>query len=131
MGLIAFSLIGCSVALTMDYPTVVVVMSGMITGICGGILRDVLCNQVPVVFRRELYASVSLAVCGLFPGLHALGVDGNLNTALNFCAALMLRLLALWRAWRRPILSSHDRWQDRASGVEGQDVAIDLLYGGS
>src|SRR3546814_14902832 len=42
MGLIAFSLIGCSVALTMDYPTVVVVMSGMIHGICGSILRAVL-----------------------------------------------------------------------------------------
>lgn len=68
MGLIAFSLIGCNVALELGYPPVVVVMSGMLTGISGGILRDVLCNQVPVVFRRELYASVSLAVCLLFLG---------------------------------------------------------------
>jgi uncharacterized membrane protein YeiH len=44
----------------------VVIMAGMLTGICGGILRDVLCNQVPVVFCRELYASVSLFVCALF-----------------------------------------------------------------
>ena len=65
MGLIAFSLIGCSVALEHGYPRVVVIMAGMITGICGGILRDVLCNQVPVVFCRELYASVSLFVCAL------------------------------------------------------------------
>ena len=62
MGLIAFSLIGCSVALEHGYPRVVVIMAGMLTGISGGIVRDVLCNQVPVVFRRELYASVSLAV---------------------------------------------------------------------
>jgi hypothetical protein len=66
MGLVAFSLIGCNVALQLDYPLVVVIMAGMITGICGGILRDVLCNQVPVVFCRELYASVSLFVCTLF-----------------------------------------------------------------
>ena len=52
MGLVAFSLIGCSVALSLDYPVIVVIMSGMLTGISGGILRDVLCNQVPVVFRR-------------------------------------------------------------------------------
>ena len=58
MGLVAFSLIGCNVALRLNYPTIVVIMSGMLTGISGGILRDVLCNQVPVVFRRELYASV-------------------------------------------------------------------------
>src|SRR5690606_21235690 len=69
MGLIAFSLIGCSVAMNMDYPPIVIVMSGMTTGIFGGILRDVLCNQVPVVFQRELYASVSLAVCILFLSL--------------------------------------------------------------
>jgi hypothetical protein len=83
MGLIAFSLIGCNVALELGYPGVVVVMAGMITGISGGILRDVLCNQVPVVFRRELYASVSLAVCLLFLGLRALDVG---PTSAPWCA---------------------------------------------
>ncbi|MBC9175915.1 trimeric intracellular cation channel family protein [Pseudoroseomonas ludipueritiae] len=111
MGLVAFSLIGCSVALKMDYPTIVVIMSGMITGICGGILRDVLCNQVPVVFRRELYASVSLAVCALFLSLRALGIDTDLNTAISFTAGLTLRLLAIWGGWRLPVFSYHQRWE--------------------
>jgi len=112
MGLIAFSLIGCSVALKMNYPAVVIVMSGMITGICGGILRDVLCNQVPVVFRRELYASVSLAVCALFLSLNALGVNIDLNTTICFAGGLALRLLAIWRGWSLPIFSYNDsRWE--------------------
>lgn len=111
MGLVAFSLIGSTVALEMDYPTIVVVMSGMITGISGGILRDVLCNQVPVVFRRELYASVSLAVCAVFLGLRALGVDTELNTAICFAGGLGLRLLAIWRGWRLPIFSYRQRWE--------------------
>jgi len=111
MGLVAFSLIGCSVALKMDYPTVVVIMSGMITGICGGILRDVLCNQVPMVFRRELYASVSLAVCALFLSLRAAGVETGLNTAISFAAGLTLRLLAIWGRWRLPIFSYQQRWE--------------------
>ena len=111
MGLIAFSLIGCSVALKMDYPTIVVIMSGMITGICGGILRDVLCNQMPMVFRRELYASVSLAVCALFLGLHALGVDTDLATAISFTGGLTLRLLAIWGGWRLPVFSYQQRWE--------------------
>ncbi|PHK95535.1 hypothetical protein CR162_08415 [Pseudoroseomonas rhizosphaerae] len=110
MGLVAFSLIGCGVALGMGYPTVVVIMSGMITGICGGILRDVLCNQVPVVFRRELYASVSLATCALFLGLHHLGLGTNLNTAISFAAGLALRLLAIRGAWRLPVFSYRQRW---------------------
>jgi uncharacterized membrane protein YeiH len=111
MGLIAFSLIGCSVALKMDYPTIVVIMSGMITGICGGILRDVLCNQMPVVFQRELYASVSLVVCALFLGLHAFGVDTDLATAISFTSGLTLRLLAIWGGWRLPIFSYQHRWE--------------------
>ena len=111
LGLIAFSLIGCTVALEMDYPTAVVIMSGMITGIFGGILRDVLCNQVPVVFRRELYASVSLAVCALFLGLRALGLDVDMSTAISFAGGLSLRLLAIWRGWRLPTFSYQQRWE--------------------
>ena len=87
MGLIAFSLIGCSVALAMDYSIIVAIMAGMMTGICGGMLRDVLCNQVPLVLRRELYASVSLVVCALFIGLRELGIDTDLNTAISLPAA--------------------------------------------
>lgn len=111
MGLIAFSLIGCNVAREMGYPFVVIVMSGMITGICGGVLRDVLCNQVPVVFRRELYASVSLIVCTLFLGLLAFGVDADLSTAISFFAGLALRLLAIWQGWKLPTFSFQQRWE--------------------
>ncbi|MBF6616961.1 trimeric intracellular cation channel family protein [Pollutimonas thiosulfatoxidans] len=110
MGLIAFSLIGSNIALALGYPTVVVIMSGMITGISGGILRDVLCNQVPVVFRRELYASVSLAVCALFLILKAQGVGMNLNTAICFTSGLSLRLLAIHFHWRLPTFTYRQRW---------------------
>ena len=110
MGLVAFSLIGCDVALRMGYALPVVVMAGMITGICGGVLRDVLCNQVPVVFQRELYAMVSLVVCCLFLGLRALEVNESLNTALSFALGLTLRMVAIWRCWRLPTFSYQQRW---------------------
>jgi len=112
MGLIAFSLIGCNVALELGYPPVVVVMSGMLTGISGGILRDVLCNQVPVVFRRELYASVSLAVCLLFLALQRFGVGSDLGIALCFASGLALRLLAIRFHWRLPVFSYQGRWEE-------------------
>ncbi len=111
MGLVAFSLIGCSVALELGYPMVVVIMAGMITGISGGIVRDVLCNQVPVVFRRELYASVSLAVCLLFLGLRALEVSPNLSTAVCFAGGLAFRLAAIRFHWRLPVFSYQQRWE--------------------
>lgn len=111
MGLVAFSLIGCNVAMEMGYPAPVVIMSGMITGICGGVIRDVLCTQVPVVLRRELYAVVSLAVCILFLGLSTLGVPATWNTAISFATGLALRLLAIWHGWRLPTFSYRQSWE--------------------
>ena len=111
MGLIAFSLIGCNVAREMDYAFPVVVMAGMITGICGGVLRDVLCNQVPVVFRRELYASVSLAVCLLYWLLSAWNVNHDINIAVCFAGGLAFRLLAIRLKWRLPVFSYQERWE--------------------
>ena len=110
MGLVAFSLIGCNVALRLGYPVVVIIMAGMLTGICGGILRDVLCNQVPVVFCRELYASVSLYVCALFLALRSLGVDTDLNTVACFVIGFGFRMLALRFSWKLPTFSYQQRW---------------------
>jgi len=86
-------------------------MAGMLTGISGGVIRDVLCNQVPVVFRRELYASVSLAVCLLFLGLQSLGLERNGNVLLCFAAGFAFRMLALQRAWHLPTFSYAQRWE--------------------
>lgn len=111
IGLVAFSLIGCDVALRMDYAAPVVVMAGMLTGICGGVLRDVLCNQVPVVFQRELYATVSLLVCVLFLLLRTWHVPAAPTTVLCFVAGLALRMLALRRGWKLPTFSYQHRWE--------------------
>jgi len=110
LGLIAFSIIGSNVALSQGYPLVVVLISGMLTGISGGVLRDVLCNQVPVVFRKELYASVSLVVCVLFLLLRHAQLDMGLNMLLCFVVGLALRLSAIRFGWHLPIFSYHQRW---------------------
>ncbi len=110
LGLIAFSLIGSSIALQLDYPVVVVIMAGMLTGISGGVLRDVLCNQVPIVFRRELYASVSLTVCALYLILRELGVDAGINTAICFIGGFVFRMLAIRFGWKLPTFSYQQRW---------------------
>lgn len=60
LGLVVFTVIGCDVAISMEQSPLIVVVAGMITGIVGGILRDVLCNDIPLVFSSELYATVSI-----------------------------------------------------------------------
>ncbi len=112
MGLIAFTIIGCNVALKLEYNFAVVVMAGMITGIFGGILRDVLCQRVPVVFRHELYASVSLLVALLYLQLHALGIDQDINLIASFAFGLSIRLASLYWRWCLPTFCYEpDRWK--------------------
>jgi uncharacterized membrane protein YeiH len=66
VGLVVFTIIGCNVALGMGQSPIIVIVSGLITGIVGGIMRDVLCNDVPLVFSSELYATVAIVSGALY-----------------------------------------------------------------
>ena len=102
IGLVVFTIIGCQIALQMDLPITVVLVSGMITGCAGGVLRDVLCNQVPLLFRKELYASVSAVTGGLFTGMLAMSVDINVAMLVALAAGFALRIVALKMDWNMP-----------------------------
>ena len=112
MGLIAFTVIGCNVALQLEYSTPVVIMAGMITGIFGGILRDILCQRVPVVLRHELYASVSMLVAMLYLLMEKLGINHDINLLAAFSFGLALRLAAIRWSWSLPVFSYQPgRWE--------------------
>ncbi len=113
MGLVAFTIIGCNVALKLGYETPVVIMAGITTGIFGGILRDIMCNRTPQVLRHELYASVSLVVAVVYLYLKSLGVSDDTNTLASFSFGLALRLAAIRWKLSLPVFSySPGRWGD-------------------
>lgn len=95
-GLAMFSVVGCEKALQLHTSFVVVVMMGVITGVAGGILRDLLCDEVPVVFRSgTLYATASFAGCLLLVGLLALGAGWHPASLTGVVGTLAIRLAAL------------------------------------
>ena len=102
LGLVVFTVIGCNVAIEMGQSPVIVVVAGMITGIAGGILRDVLCNDIPLVFSGELYATVSI-VTGIiyYYGLQ-LGGAAELVTVVAVAVGFTLRVLAIRFNWSMP-----------------------------
>lgn len=110
LGLVAFTVIGFQVAQMMQLPITVVLISGMITGCAGGVLRDVLCNEVPLLFRKELYASVSVVTGALYLGGQSLGLSANAAVPLALVAGLALRLLALRFNWQMPKFVYRDDW---------------------
>ncbi len=98
IGLVAFTIIGCNVALELGYEPIVVVMSGITTGIFGGIIRDIMCGRVPQVLRREIYACVSLVVAVLYLFLLRQGVGEGVTQLAAFSVGLLLRMVAIrWR----------------------------------
>ncbi|MCA0913748.1 MAG: trimeric intracellular cation channel family protein [Pseudomonadota bacterium] len=112
IGLVAFTVIGCNVALKLGYDTIVVVMSGITTGIFGGILRDILCNRTPQVLRHELYASVSLVVALLYLELLNQGLSENITLLAAFSVGLLLRMAAIRWQLSLPVFSySQARWE--------------------
>lgn len=102
IGLVVFTMTGCDIAWQMDATLPIVIVSGMVTGCAGGVLRDLLCNDVPLLFRSELYASVSV-VTGLFYAT-AFGLKPNaeLWTILTFALGISFRLLAVRYKWEMP-----------------------------
>jgi uncharacterized membrane protein YeiH len=102
IGLVVFTMTGCDVAWQMDASLPIVIVSGMITGCAGGVLRDILCNDVPLLFRAELYASVSVVTGLFFATAFGLKLNAELWTILTFALGLSLRLLAIRYKWEMP-----------------------------
>lgn len=112
MGLVAFTIIGCNVALKLDYEVPVVIMSGITTGIFGGILRDILCGSTPQVLREELYASVSILVALVYLLMLYFKVPEGITLAVAFITGLSVRMLAIKFKWSLPVFSyDPEKWK--------------------
>ena len=102
LGLVVFTIVGCNIAMEMDAHPLIVLIAGMVTGIFGGILRDVLCNDVPLVFRGELYATVSIVTGAIY----YFGLQANIYPDVVIVVALAvgfpLRVLAIVKKWEMP-----------------------------
>lgn len=103
LGLGLFAATGVHQALLLELPSVVAVIMGLITGVFGGVLRDVVCNEIPTAFHdHRPYAVCAFAGGWVYVGLWQMDAPGWL--ALVACVAVTagLRGLAVWRDWQLP-----------------------------
>jgi len=94
-GLALFSVAGAAVALEQQAPAGTAVIMGVTTGVAGGILRDVLCNEIPLIFQKEIYATASLAGVVVFVVLRAAGAGHWTAAAAAMPTILGIRLAAI------------------------------------
>jgi uncharacterized membrane protein YeiH len=108
--LAAFAMIGTHKGLTLGFPAPVCILLGVITGIAGGILRDVLMREVPVVFRSEihLYATAALIGSGLCVGLRAAGVSQLITLFAGGGLVLLLRLAGIYWKLSLPLFEGRE-----------------------
>lgn len=106
LGLVAFTVIGCDIAATTNAHVAVVVLMGMVTGVFGGLLRDILCNQVPLVLQRDLYATVALLTGVLYVGMLHFDVGRDLATAIAIGVGFSFRLIAIRYSLGLPVLEA-------------------------
>lgn len=102
LGLVVFTIIGCNVAMEMGQHPIIVIVAGMITGIAGGIIRDVLCNDIPLVFSGELYATVSIVTGIIYYAGLQWGVALEVVTIVAMIVGFSLRVFAIMFNWGMP-----------------------------
>lgn len=103
LGLALFATTGTAVALAAGAPAVTAGLVGVTTGVGGGVLRDVLLREVPLVLRAEVYAvAASLGAAVVVAG-DALDLPATPVLIAGALAVAVVRILALWRRWNVPV----------------------------
>jgi uncharacterized membrane protein YeiH len=103
LGLGLFSASGAKIALDMQMPAIVAVLMGVITAVFGGVLRDIVCNEIPSAFRdHRPYAVCAFMGTWVLVLAHSMNAPDWLGLAAAAGTTVLLRGLALWTGYQLP-----------------------------
>jgi uncharacterized membrane protein YeiH len=103
LGLALFAMSGAQIAEAANLSPIIVVLMGTMTGVAGGVLRDVLSGVIPLILRRDIYATAAIAGISLYLLLQALGMKRPWAFGGGMAVVVALRLLAILWGWQLPI----------------------------
>lgn len=95
LGLAMFTIAGLQKTLQYDHPFWVAIVMGCITGVAGGVIRDVLLNQEPIIFQKDIYAMASVAGGLIYWLLAALGINIGITSIVTFLVICLVRYVAV------------------------------------
>ena len=95
LGLALFNIAGIQKSLVFDQPYWVAIIMGCITGAAGGVIRDILLNNEPVIFHKEIYAMAAILGGITFWGLDVLQLPLEVTIISSFCVTCLIRFLAV------------------------------------
>ena len=106
IGTVAFAVSGTLVAIACSLDLFGVLTVGCITAVGGGIIRDMMCTDIPYVFKKHIYAVAAIVGSSVFYCLIRLGLDSTLATVIGMASTVILRLLAWRYRWNLPRVDS-------------------------
>lgn len=104
IGLSAFSVIGFTVAQNMGASPAICVLLAVLTSIAGGIMRDMICNEIPLVLQKEIYISASIIGSCVHLSMQHLGIDKPIADIAMLGVIFAVRMLAIRFDWHLPSL---------------------------
>jgi uncharacterized membrane protein YeiH len=108
-GLALFTVTGAQTAETAEVSGLIVILMGTITGVAGGILRDVLCAEIPLILRREIYATASIAGASVYVLWNELAPGSQTAILVPMALIFTLRLAAIRLDLHVPPVAPKDR----------------------
>lgn len=102
LGLGLFTIVGIKLGMEKQFSMGVCIALGTITACFGGVVRDVLLNHIPLLFRKEIYAMACIAGGFVYFGLLKLSIDADMVTVLAILFIFIIRLLAVKWKWSLP-----------------------------
>lgn len=108
VGLAMFSVAGAQKAIEFGINPPMAALLGMLTGIGGGMARDILAGEIPFVLQRDLYAIAALAGAAIVSGGHVLAVPSLYALLMGAAACILLRVMAIYRGWKLPTRTEAD-----------------------
>ncbi len=104
LGLGLFTIVGIQKGINFGQIPVTCLFLGVITATFGGVIRDVLCNEIPLIFRKEIYATAAL-IGGLFYiGIHRMQIQYETGMVLGVISIVAIRISSVYFKWSMPTL---------------------------
>ena len=108
IGLALFTVVGAERSLSLGFPYWVAIIMGSMTGAAGGVLRDVFINEIPLIFRKEIYAMACVLGGIAYCICHYLGCTSYISSLVGGVVVFVIRVLAVKYKISLPILTGHD-----------------------
>jgi len=103
LGLALFAMSGAKIAESRELAPILVVLMGTMTGVAGGVVRDLLSGTSPLILRRDIYATAAIAGIALYLVLRRYGVKPSWAFGAGMAAVAALRICAIAWGWQLPV----------------------------